>query len=160
MLGIPFYWQQKKNTSHPCLPLLIDSRPIYRLTASQFNDCKLRNQGTNLCNQYKAQHTLTIAISSFKLKKSRNHKYKNDSIELFRRQVTYVRLSTCLMPRSTCLIPPSICLIISHGKNQAILNKSFSVVRLDYVRRLCSLHKIFIKIGCTFQGILFWFRSK
>ena len=46
------------------LLLLIDSADIPICHASQFNECKLRNQGMDLCKLYNAQHSLTIVISS------------------------------------------------------------------------------------------------
>ena len=56
----------KRNASHPgpsVVNWLKANIPI--CYASQFNDRKLQNQGTNLCNQYNAQHSLTIVVSSY-----------------------------------------------------------------------------------------------
>ena len=64
-LEFAFIGNKRKFTStsrRPAVKRLKANIPICH--ASQFNDCKLRNQGTNLCNQYDAQHSLTIVISS------------------------------------------------------------------------------------------------
>ena len=67
-LEFAFIDNKRKFTSNPCRPAVNRLRanlPICH--SSQFDECKLRNQGTNFCNQYDAQHSPTIVISSYYL---------------------------------------------------------------------------------------------
>ena len=64
--GLRFTFIGNKRTfkSYLCCPVvnwLKANIPIYH--TSQFNECKLRNQGMDLCKQYNAQHPLTIVTS-------------------------------------------------------------------------------------------------
>ena len=56
---------KKENTSHPCTPAVTGLKAnIPFCYASQFNDCKLRNHGTNRCNQYNAIFSLKLYFPS------------------------------------------------------------------------------------------------